>query len=133
MIRINLLPAREAKRRIVLRNQIQLAVVALCLTLVGLAYAALVAELVNGALLFGLLRKRHMAPTIWRYGAGPVLAVGLGCACALLLLDSALWFRLLSVSVAIAAGLWVFGGIRRHDLRFLVAILSGSKVVGHSS
>ena len=41
MIRINLLPAREAKRRIVLRNQIQLAVLALCLTVSGLAYAAI--------------------------------------------------------------------------------------------
>jgi type IV pilus assembly protein PilN len=36
MIRINLLPAREAKRRIVLRNQLQLAVLLLLLLVVGL-------------------------------------------------------------------------------------------------
>ena len=36
MIRINLLPAREAKRRIVLRNQLQLAVFLLLLLGVGL-------------------------------------------------------------------------------------------------
>ncbi len=38
MIRINLLPAREAKRRIVLRNQIQLAVLLLLLVGAGLGW-----------------------------------------------------------------------------------------------
>ena len=100
---------------------------------VGLAYAALAAEGLHALLLFALLKTRGMAPAIWRYGAGPALAVVLGAACAFVLLDAALWYRLLCVSGVIAVGLGVFGGIRRHDLRFLGAIASGGKPARHAS
>jgi O-antigen/teichoic acid export membrane protein len=94
---------------------------------VGAAWAVLVCDTAQLILYWWLLKKARAAPAL----AGSFLAPAAAAAATLvtsgLLTDVKLTMRLMAVVLVMAAGMWGFGAIRLHDLRFLRALLSGKE------
>ena len=90
---------------------------------VGLAVAVLVLEVGHSIVLHRTLARVEITISPFHSYGTVFLACAVTVAVGLLLADIDLAYRLLLLPSCIVAGLWVFRAIRKHDLRYLSAIL----------
>lgn len=91
----------------------------------GLAIAVVGAEIIRAALLWGLLVRHNMTPRTAKYALGPSCAVVTAIACSVAVSEYSFLWRTLTITIVMLVGLWLFGGVRLHDLRFALASLQG--------
>jgi O-antigen/teichoic acid export membrane protein len=91
---------------------------------VGAAAAVLVCDSIQLGLYFSMLYKTQDAPTVAAAFLAPGIAAAAALAVGVILADSSLSLRLVSVVLVMLAGMWGFGAIKLGDLRFLRALLS---------
>jgi O-antigen/teichoic acid export membrane protein len=92
---------------------------------VGAAWSVLICDALQLMLCWWLLKKVQVAPAL----AGAVWAPSAAAAMSLvgnyLLSDLGLIPRLAAVLLVMTTGMWLFGAVRWHDLRFLRALIAG--------
>ncbi|HEY6451736.1 MAG TPA: oligosaccharide flippase family protein [Steroidobacteraceae bacterium] len=92
---------------------------------VGAAWAVLCCDSLQLSLYWRLLGKERAAPELTAAYLAPAAAAATSALISLLLADRDLAVRLAAAVAAMAAGLWGFGAIKLHDLRFLRTLISG--------
>lgn len=95
---------------------------------IGAALAVLVCDSVQFALYWWLLKKFGAAPMLLAPFLAPAIAAGATAAVNFLLRDNSLPMRVIVAAMVMCAGMWGFGAIKLHDLRFLRVILSNEKM-----
>lgn len=90
---------------------------------VGLAYATLLASGIQSILLFIVLARKNVPPTIFQSLLAPAISFLAVMFCGWLFDDQSFWTRLPTIIFVAALSLWLFRGIRLHDLRFLMRIV----------
>ncbi len=96
----------------------------------GLAIAVLGAEAIHAALLFVLLARHSMVPPIAKPLIGPACAAGLAILSAMTVVGQGFFLRVSVVAGVMITGLWLFGGVRTHDIRFVADALTRQDHVG---
>jgi O-antigen/teichoic acid export membrane protein len=94
---------------------------------VGAAWAVLSCDALQLALYWRLLTKGRMAPALTIAYLAPAAAAAASAAISALLADMGLAARLTGAIVAMVAGMWAFGAIKLHDLRFLQTLIVGKE------
>jgi O-antigen/teichoic acid export membrane protein len=94
---------------------------------VGAAWAVLICDALQLSLWWSLLRKAGAAPTLTAPFLAPAAAATVTAGVNFLLTDISLVLRLIVAAVVMVAGLWAFGAIKMHDLRFLRALMASKK------
>lgn len=90
---------------------------------VGAAWALLLCDCAQLTLYAWALRRLGAAPRMTAALVALVAAAAVTGAASLLLADLTLALRLPVIALVMAAGLWAFGAVKLHDLRFLHAVL----------
>jgi O-antigen/teichoic acid export membrane protein len=90
----------------------------------GAAWALLICDALQLVLYAAALRRMDAAPLVAAPLAALAAVAAATCAAGLLLPDVALLWRLVLTMLVMGAGLWLFGAIRAHDLRFLRTVLA---------
>lgn len=89
----------------------------------GLAVAIMTAETVHSVLLYAVLSRHGLKPQFMRCALRPAYAAIIAVVVSAAILDYGLPLRLAIVSAAMALALWLFGGVRPHDIRFMIGAL----------
>jgi PST family polysaccharide transporter len=92
---------------------------------VGAAWAVLSCDTVQLALYWLLLRKVGSAPAVAASFLAPSAAAAVTVVASALFAELAAGMRLLAAALIMAAGMWVFGAVKLHDVRFLRTLMSG--------
>ncbi len=92
---------------------------------VGAAWAVLSCDALHLALYWRLLIKGRAAPALTIAYLAPAAAAAASAAVSAVLADMGLAARLTGAIVAMVAGMWGFGAIKLHDLRFLQTLILG--------
>jgi O-antigen/teichoic acid export membrane protein len=95
------------------------------LSYVGAAWAVLLCDSVQTVLYWLLLKRIAAAPALAPSVLGPAAAAAVTMAASVLFGPLPLMLRVVAAVVVMAAGLWGFGAIKLHDLRFLRALIVG--------
>jgi len=91
---------------------------------VGAAWAVLICDTVQMSLWWSLLRKTGAAPRLIAPFLAPAAAAAATAGVNYLLSDSSMTLRLIVAVMVMSAGMWAFGAIKLHDLRFLRVLMS---------
>jgi O-antigen/teichoic acid export membrane protein len=91
----------------------------------GAAWALLACDFVQLTLYWQHLRKAGAIAARPRVVLSPMAAVAVAVVVAMLLGERSLVERLAGTIIALLAGMWGFGAVRAHDLRFLRTLLAG--------
>jgi O-antigen/teichoic acid export membrane protein len=94
---------------------------------VGAAWAVLICDTVQLSLWWRLLRKAGAAPTLIAPFLAPAAAAAATAGVNFLLTDTGLVLRLIVAAMVMGAGMWAFGAIKLHDLRFLRVLMASKK------
>ena len=89
----------------------------------GLAWVMLGAETAYSAVLHLRLRRLGISLSLLRPAGATLIACAVALAAGMLSQHMVLPARIAVVGLSIVAGLWIFGAVRSHDLRYLLAIL----------
>ncbi len=90
---------------------------------VGLACTMLGAEMGYAAILHGLLQRAGIGTSPVRSSRATVAACGVTLVVGIISMNLDLISRIALMSGCIVAGLWIFGAVRKHDMKYLFAIL----------
>jgi O-antigen/teichoic acid export membrane protein len=99
----------------------------LSLGFVGAAWAVLCCDTVQLSLYWRLLRRADAAPALTGSILAPAAAAAVTCLGSLPLATLSVAPRIAAAALIMAAGMWLFGAVRLHDLRFLRALVFGSQ------
>jgi O-antigen/teichoic acid export membrane protein len=94
---------------------------------VGAAWAVLVCDTLQLSLYWWLLKGAGAAPALAVSFLAPAAAAATTAAGSTLFTDMSLTLRLIAAALIMAAGIWGFGAVRLHDLRFLRALVAGKE------
>jgi O-antigen/teichoic acid export membrane protein len=94
---------------------------------VGAAWAALIGDTIHLTLCWMLLQKAGAAPPLAKAFLAPCVAAATAAAVSAMLADLNVVPRLIAVILVMGAGMWGFGAVRLHDLRFLRALIFGPR------
>jgi O-antigen/teichoic acid export membrane protein len=94
---------------------------------IGAAWAVLCCDTAQLLLYWRRLRIARAAPTVGAAIWAPAAAAAATAAVSAMLADLDLAVRLVAAIVAMTAGMWGFGAVKRHDLRFLRVLMSGKE------
>lgn len=93
---------------------------------VGAAWAVLLGDTIHLTLCWMILQKSGGAPPLAKAFVTPGIAAATALAASALLPDLNVVPRLIVVMPVLGAGMWIFGAVRLHDLRFLRALILGA-------
>jgi O-antigen/teichoic acid export membrane protein len=96
---------------------------------VGAAWAVLICDTVQMSLWWSLLRKVGSAPTLIASFLAPAAAAAATAGVNSLLTDTSVALHLIVAAMVMCAGMWAFGAIKLHDLRFLRVLMSSKKAL----
>jgi peptidoglycan biosynthesis protein MviN/MurJ (putative lipid II flippase) len=102
-------------------------VLILWLGYVGAAWAVLLGDSIHLTLCWMMLQKSGGAPSLTKAFVAPGIAAATTLAASALLSGLGAGQRLIAVSIVLGAGMWIFGAVRLHDLRFLRALIFGAE------
>jgi O-antigen/teichoic acid export membrane protein len=122
--------AASRQRDLLLARGVALAIIASLGSIViwkfgatGLAWLMLVAETAYSAVLHLRLRRVGISLSPLRPASATLVACAVALAAGILSQDMSLPARIAVAAPIMLAGLWIFGAVRSHDLRYLQAIL----------